>query len=69
MAHSNPIDWRYIKVNAQFTLLTELKDIEGKRVLERPLAKIMITGPPNLVVIYNRVATGWGTRRRLKNLR
>ena len=34
--HSNPIDWRYIKVNAQFTLLTELKDIEGKRSQGNP---------------------------------
>jgi PAS domain S-box-containing protein len=50
-----PVDWRYIKVNAQFTVLTGIKNIEGKKVSEA-IPGIMELDP-DLLVTYDRVAT------------
>jgi PAS domain S-box-containing protein len=50
-----PVDWRYLKVNARFTLLTGLKNIEGKKVTEA-IPGIM-ENDPDLLVAYSRVAT------------
>ena len=50
-----PVDWRYIKVNEQFTLLTGLKEIEGKKVTEA-IPGIMELDP-GLLATYDRVAS------------
>lgn len=50
-----PVDWRYLKVNAQFTALTGLRDIEGKKVSEAIPG--ILERDPDLIVVYNRVAT------------
>ena len=52
---ARPVDWRYIKVNSQFTSLTGLKDIEGKKVTEAIPG--ILDQDPDLSIIYNRVAS------------
>ena len=53
--HGEPIDWLYIKVNAQFTVLTGLENIEGKKVSDA-IPGIM-EQDPDLLITYDRVAT------------
>ena len=50
-----PIDWIYLKVNARFTELTGLKDIEGKKVTEAIPG--FMQKDQALLEIYDRVAT------------